>query len=224
MLRENKDALGRLFGTDYPSQENVNSFERCLAKYQQEICSQLPDSVYDHVGTWGHAKIILQEADRKCTASRNEGVPNISQVYLLLAHNFVLLKEGLYDPALDAVTKVTAMNKASREVLAMLRAKETNMVKSRKDNSIHQTEVTVIRNVRNALAHSRIKLKAGEDQVLCYRGAELDHDHNTKSRPLVDVQVLGELMSSFALSVVKESGKIQEVHRRRESLQLLNRG
>jgi hypothetical protein len=221
MLRENKDALGRLFGTDYPSQENVNFFEKCLATYQREICSQLPDSVYDHADIWGQAKIILQEADTKCPASRNEGVRNISQVYLLLAHNFVLLKEGLYDPALRAVANVTAMSEASREVLAILRTTETNMFKSKLDNSIYQEEVTVIRNIRNALAHSRIKLKADDDQVLCYRGCELDHDDNKKSRPLADVQALGELMSSFVVSVVHVSGKMQEVHQRRESLQIV---
>jgi hypothetical protein len=204
LLEEHEASFVRLYGNGgYPIFEDVAQFEVDVNDNISHLKGCFAGDVSEQLGLWGNSKFILESALNKCDESASsEGLPTVSHVYLELVHSFVLLKDGLFSNAMEAVTRLAnGGSSSSKKILSLFALKE--------EITHHKTgktrSVRVVDNLRNALAHSRISLTTGSESMLVYDGSLPEEGDNRIGRQLQDVTLLGKLMCRFTISVVHAS-------------------
>ena len=214
LLFQYHESFSRLFNGSHPAPEAIACFETALEHEQLYLKEQLSIKVTDNFDLWGGAGLILEEAIKHCPSSTNQGLPSISQKYLELVHQFVLLREALYVRAATAVEGHSTTNQAAQAILKMLRTEEINSDNSGKDKKGADKAVYIVNNIRNAFAHGKAWVEIdgiGNEQgpaSLIYDGSQDEYGPNIKRRPIEDVALLGALMQEFTLSVIRASGVI----------------
>ncbi len=166
---------------------------------------------------WGSAGLILRSAARRCPESANDcGKPTLSQVYLELVHQFVLLNEVLFRDVIEAAKKCRSAQHLTPKILSVFDIEEINYDNSEGSSDKIGKTVKVIDNIRNAFAHGRARIKIIDENkntescMLAYDGSLDKFGPNVKLRPLEDICVLGKLMKLFTLSVISASGILGE--------------
>jgi hypothetical protein len=208
LLSGHGDSFCRLFGGCHPDPEIIKDFESALEHEQSRLQQLLPKTAKNDFGLWGQAGLILRSAAKLCPESSSScGAPTLSQVYLELVHQFVLLNEVLFRDVVAAVTECEPAQHSARRILPMFDINEINHDNSGRSKKENDKPVKVIENIRNAFAHGKARIvitgksKNPEPATLEYDGSLDRFGPNIKSRPIEDISVLGTLMQSFTLSV-----------------------